>query len=117
MTDRAQLFLDATMSPGGGGTKPDGTPTPRVDLAYVLAALNRYGGALVLDPEGETRWAIQTALRDAFGWDGTGDPEPHRIDRLRQLAATMTYLPPLLVRKAVLLDRLDDRPTHYGDGD
>jgi hypothetical protein len=115
---RQQLYLDVSMSEGGGGSKPDGTPTPFIDLNIAIERLSGYPRwGLVLDPEGSRRWVIQSALRDAFGWDGTKDPEPHHIDRLRHLAVEMEYLPPWGVHRVVVLDKHDECRMPHPGGD
>lgn len=114
---RRQIFLDVSMHSGGGGTNPDGSPTPYIDLDVTIERLQAWNGpGLVLDPEGSQRWTIQCALRDAFGWDGRAETQPHHIQRLRDLAATMDYLPPLRVHDLVVVGKHDEcHMPHPGD--
>lgn len=118
-TNRRQLFVDVSITPGGGGVKPDGTPTPRVDFDYYLAALGETGydsRRLVLDPQSQSRWTMQWAIQDALGYDGKKEPAEHAIQRLRDLAARLTYLPELRVHRCVVLGDHDDcRMPHPGD--
>lgn len=113
---RAQLYLDVQCMAGGGGTKPNGTTTPRVDLStYVEHLTTTYSPKLVLDPGTQSRWAIQCALTDAFGWDGQKEPSSHHLQRLRDLTAALTYLPPLQVKRIVVIDDHDDCPHPHGE--
>ncbi len=113
---RRQVYLDISATSGGGGHRPDGSATPYLDIDVMLH-LVEHDMNLVLDPHfGTSRWGIQCALRDAFGWDGKGEPKPHHIERLRTIAAHMDYIPPMQINSVIVVGKHDNcNGLHPGD--
>ncbi len=116
---RRQVYLDISAMPGGGGRRPDGSATPYLDIDVMLDILTNRNTNLVLDPHSSTsRWAIQFALQDAFGWDGKNEPMSHHIERLRDIATQMDYIPPMQTHSVIVVGKHDNcNEPHPGDDD
>jgi hypothetical protein len=115
---RRQVYLDISAMSGGGGRRSDGSETPYFDIDVMVDLLANHKMNLVLDPySGVSRWAIQTALYNAFGGDGKKEPLPYTIEKLRSIATTMDYIPPIQIHSAIVVGKHDNchRPHPGGD--
>ncbi len=115
---RRQVYLDISAMSGGGGHRPDGSATPYFDIDVMLDNLAKREMNLVLDPQAGrcSRWGIQQALGNAFGWDGKAEPKPFHIENLRAIVTQMDYIPTMLTHSVVVVGKHDNchRP-HPGD--
>jgi hypothetical protein len=117
---RRQVYLDISAMSGGGGLRPDGSATPYFDIDVMLDILTNRKMNLVLDPHSgkSSRWAIQCALYSAFGWDGKAEAKPYNIEKLRAIAATMDYIPPMQTHSIIVVGKHDNcNKPHPGDDD
>ncbi len=115
---RRQVHFDISAGTGGGGRRLDGSETPYFDIDVMLDILTNRKMNLVLDPqEGHSRWTIQTAICNAFGWDGKKEPLPHNIEKLRAIAATIDYIPTIQTHSVIVVGKYDNcnRPHPGGD--
>ncbi len=111
---RRQVYFDLSVATGGGGQNPDGSKTPYFDIDVMLDLLAKGNMNLVLDPQSgrDYRFAIQCALQDAFGRDGKKILEQHNNERLRAIASTIVYIPPMRTHSVIVVGKHDncDRP-------